>query len=100
MTQAALGATIEVPTIDGKAELKIKKGSQSGTLLQMKGKGIKALRTGRRGNQVVRVEVEVPKKLTKKQEELLRSFATTEEVNVTPERKSWFEKLKSYFSDE
>ena len=48
-TQAALGATIEVPTIDGKADLKVKKGSQSGALLHMKGKGIKALRSGRRG---------------------------------------------------
>ena len=63
----------------------------------MKGKGIKALRSGRRGDQVVRVEVEVPKKLTKEQEKLLRAFAETEEVNVTPQRKSFFAQIKSYF---
>lgn len=99
-TQAALGAKIEVPTIDGKDSLKIKKGTQSGALYTLKGRGIPAIRGGRRGDQIVRVAVEVPKKLTKKQEELLRTFAETEEVNVTPERKSWFEKLKSYFSDD
>ncbi|RMG09004.1 MAG: molecular chaperone DnaJ [Planctomycetota bacterium] len=96
-TQAALGAEIEVPTIDGKEILKVKKGTQSGALITMKGKGIKNLRTGRRGNQIVRVAVEVPRKLTKKQEELLRKLAETEEVNVSPQRKTFFEKLKSYF---
>ena len=96
-TQAALGAKIEVPTIDGKEELKIKSGTQSGSLYTIRGKGIPSVRGGKRGDQIVRVVVEVPKKLTKKQEELLRSFAETEEAHVTPERKSFFEKLKSYF---
>jgi len=96
-TQAALGAMIDVPTIDGKDSLKIKKGTQSGEILTMRGKGIPDPRSGRRGDQVVRVVVEVPKKLNKKQEDLLRSFAELEEVHVTPQRKSFFEKLKSYF---
>ena len=98
-TQAALGAEIDVPTIDGKDTLKIKKGAQSGSLLTLKGKGIPDVRSGRRGDQVVRIVVEVPKKLTKKQEELLRSLAELEEVNVTPQRKSFFDKIKEYFGD-
>lgn len=96
-TQAALGASIEVPTIDGKETLKIKKGTQSGDLYTMRGLGIPDPHGGGRGDQVVRVVVEVPKKLTKKQEELLRAFAETEEAHVSPERKTFFDKLKSYF---
>jgi molecular chaperone DnaJ len=96
-TQAALGATVEVPTIDGKEKLEVKRGTQSGSLYTLRAKGIPSVRGGRRGDQIVRVVVEVPKKLNKKQEELLRSFAETEEANVTPERKSFFDKLKSYF---
>ncbi|MGE0713536.1 MAG: molecular chaperone DnaJ [Planctomycetota bacterium] len=96
-SQAALGATIEVPTIDGKDSLTIKRGTQSGSLYTLRGKGIPSVRGGRRGDQIVRVVVEVPTKLTKKQEELLRAFAETEEKHVSPERKSFFEKLKSYF---
>ncbi|MBL4849316.1 MAG: molecular chaperone DnaJ [Planctomycetes bacterium] len=96
-TQAALGASIEVPTIHGRDSLKIKSGTQSGSLFSIKGQGIPNVRSGRNGDQIVRVAVEVPKKLTKRQEELLREYAETEEVNVTPERKSFFDKIKSYF---
>lgn len=96
-TQAALGATIEVPTIHGRDTLKVKAGTQSGSLFTLKGQGIPNVRSGRNGDQIVRVAVEVPKKLTKRQSELLREYAETEEVNVTPERKSFFDKLKSYF---
>lgn len=96
-TQAALGASIEVPTIDGKDTLKVKRGTQSGDLFTLSGKGIVDPHTGRRGDQVVRVVVEVPKKLTKKQEDLLRQLAETEEANVSPARKSFFDKIKGYF---
>ena len=87
-----------IVALDGRSTtLKVKKGSQSGAIFTMKAKGIKDLRSGRRGNQLVQVVVEVPRKLTKKQEELLRSFAETEEVHVTPQRKSFFDKIKDYF---
>jgi len=98
-TQAALGAAVEVPTVDGKDELKVKKGTQSGDVLRLKGKGIVDPHGGRRGDQVVRVVVEVPKKLTKEQDQLLRRLAELEEAHVTPQRKSFFAKLKSYFSE-
>jgi molecular chaperone DnaJ len=98
-TQAALGADVQVPTIDGKDQLKVKKGTQSGDLYTLRGKGIADAHTGERGDQIVRVVVEVPRKLTKKQEELLRSFAETEDANVSPQRKSFFDKLKSYFEN-
>jgi molecular chaperone DnaJ len=96
-SQAALGATVQVPTIEGKEELKIKRGTQSGDLYTLRGKGIVDPHTHERGDQVVRVVVEVPKKLTKKQEELLRAFAETEDAHVTPERQSFLDKIKSYF---
>ena len=96
-TQAALGATIEVPTVNGKAELKVKRGTQSGEVFELRGQGIADPRRGGRGDQFVQVVVEVPKKLNKKQEELLRQLAELEEANVSPHRKSFFEKLKSYF---
>ncbi len=97
-TQAALGAEIDVPTIDGKETLKIKAGTQSGSLLTLRGKGIPSVRRGApRGDQVVRVAVEVPKKLSSEQEELLRQFAELEDAHVSPRRRSFFDKLKDYF---
>ena len=96
-TQAALGTTLEVPTVDGKTELKIKRGTQSGEVYELRGQGIVDPRDGVRGDQFVQLVVEVPRKLNKKQEELLRQLAELEEANVSPRRKSFFEKLKSYF---
>lgn len=99
-SQAALGAELDVPGLGGrKHETKIPKGTQSGDILQIRGAGVPRLNSYGRGDQLVRVIVEVPKKLTKRQEELLRELAETEEANVTPERKSFFKKVKEYFSD-
>ena len=75
VTQAALGATIEVPTIDSKESVKIPKGTQSGKIFRLKGKGVAHLKGLGRGDQVVQVLVKIPTNLTKKQEELLREFA-------------------------
>jgi len=98
-SQAALGAKIPVPTIEGKtAMLTIPRGTQSGELLRMKGLGVPT--RGGRGSQVVQVLVEVPKKLTRQQETLLRKYAETEDINVTPHRKSFLEGIKSYFTEE
>lgn len=77
--QAALGAELEVPTIDGKVTLELPKGTQSGQLLRAKGQGMQRLQGRGRGDLFVRVTVQVPTKLTKRQEEILREFSKIEE---------------------
>lgn len=98
ISQAALGAEIEVPTLDGPLAHRIKGGTQSGDVVTLHGKGMPSLRTGRRGDLLVQVFVETPKHLTKRQEELFRELAELDKKHVTPQRKSFFEKLKSIFS--
>jgi molecular chaperone DnaJ len=73
-TQAALGATIEVPTLENREKIKIPKGTQSGNTLRLKGKGIPHLRGHGRGDQIIEIFVQTPVNLTKKQEELLKEF--------------------------
>jgi molecular chaperone DnaJ len=99
-SQAALGAKIEVPTLEGREELSIPPGTQPGEIFRLRGRGMPA--PGRRGtgDLVVQVALEVPKTLTDRQEELLRELAETERSNVSPHRKSFFEKLKDYFIPE
>lgn len=96
-TQAALGATLEVPGLSSKAEVKVPRGTQGGDMIVLGRKGLPDLHGHVRGNQLVRVVVEVPKKLTPEQEELLRKLAETEDAHVSEERKSFFDKLKEYF---
>lgn len=95
-TQATLGAVIEVPTLTGKVELKIKPGTQHGATYRLAGLGIPDLRTGRRGDELVQIVVEIPKKLSKDQKELLRRFAETEDKRVLPESRGFFDKLVDY----
>jgi molecular chaperone DnaJ len=97
-TQAALGAKVEVPTLTGKVELAIPRGTQHGQLFRMSGLGLPDLRTGRRGDEIVQVMVEIPKMLNKEQEQLLREFATTVDQSVLPESKGFFDKLMNYVS--
>ncbi len=75
---AALGGEVEVPTLEGTATLKIPEGTQSNTVFAMRGKGIPDIDTGSRGSENVSVVIEVPKKLTKRQKELMREFAKEE----------------------
>lgn len=96
--QAVLGDTIEVPTIDGNVKLSVAEGTQSGTKQRLKGKGIKRLQREGRGDQYVTLKVEVPKSLTKKQEELLRAFEDSLEEKNYPKKKSFKDKLKDLFS--
>ncbi len=93
-TQAVLGDEIEVPTLDGKVKLPIPEGTETGKVFRLRGKGVPVLNTSRRGDQYVRVNIEVPKNLTKKQKELLRDFAKSVGEEAYTERKSFFEKLK------
>ena len=99
-TQAALGAKVEAPTLTGKAELKIPRGTQHGRVFKLAGLGLPDLRTGRKGDELVQVLIEIPKRLNAEQEKLLRQFAETEDKTVLPESKGFFEKLKDYFSGE
>jgi len=92
-TQAALGAEVQVPTLEGSETLTIKKGTQYGELLRIEGAGLPNLRSGRRGDLIVVVKIETPKKLSSKQEELLRAFAETEDKDVNPESHGFFKKI-------
>ena len=73
--QAALGDEIEVPTLDGKVKYTIPEGTQTGTVFRLRDRGIKRIRGNSKGDQYVKVNIEVPKKLSEKQKELLREFA-------------------------
>jgi molecular chaperone DnaJ len=98
-TQAALGATIDVPSLDGTRQLKIPAGTQFGSLFRIRGQGLPDVRTGRTGDELVQVTVETPTGLNARQEELLREFAQTENRNVSPKSSSFFEKLKRHFGN-
>ncbi|MCH7812872.1 MAG: molecular chaperone DnaJ [Planctomycetes bacterium] len=98
ITQAALGAKVDVPTLTGRAELTIPRGTQSGQVLRLSGQGLPDLRSGHRGNELIMVVVETPRKLSAAQEQLLREFAKTEDRAVLPESKGFFEKMVDYFS--
>ncbi len=100
-TQAALGDSIEVPTLWGPEEVSLPAGTQNGDVLTLKKRGLPSARTGKKGNQLVQVIVEVPKKLTRRQRELLSEYAGTEKSQpdgATPQKKSFLEKLKDYFA--
>ncbi len=96
-TQAALGTTIDVPSINGTQGLKIPAGTQYGSVFRIKGKGLPDVRTHRTGDQLVQVTIETPTRLSGEQEELLRKFAETENTRVSPESTRFFEKLKKHF---
>src|SRR4051794_1905857 len=98
--QAALGAEIEVPTLDGPDHLQVPRGTQSGEILRIRGRGMPDISGRARGDELVEVMVETPKHLTPRQEELLREFAEIEHEQVSPRRKSFFEKLRDYFTEE
>ena len=75
ITQAALGGTVDVPTLEGQESLKIPKGTQSGKVFRLKGKGVPHLRGYGRGDQIIQTVVKIPTHLNKKQEDLLKEFA-------------------------
>jgi len=99
-SQAALGATIEVPTLDGKEEMEIPAGTQPGEVFTLKRRGMPDPRGGAVGDLHVQVQVEVPKKLDQTQEDLIRQLADHDQVNVTPHRKKFMERLKEFFIPE
>ena len=96
-TLAALGGTIEVPTLSGKATLKIPPATQSGTTFRLRDKGMPSLRGGRQGDQLVRVHVEVPSALTAEQRKILEEFARVSGDASEPISRTFFEKAKKFF---
>ena len=92
--QAALGAELEVPTLDGKVKYSIPEGTQTGTVFRLKGKGIPMLRRNGRGDQYVKVVVETPTHLSAKQKELLRQFEGGLKSNNHTKQKSFFDKMR------
>jgi len=94
-TQAVLGAEIEVPTLYGNEKIKIPPHSPSGKEFVLKGCGVPKLGGYSKGNQIVKVYIDVPKKLTKRQKELLEEFADLSGDEV---HRGFMEKLKEFFS--
>ena len=93
-----LGAKLEVPTLKGTEEMEIPAGTQHGEVFKLKGKGLPDVRSHRMGDELVQVLVEIPKKLTEKQKQLLREFAGTEDQSAMPQRKGFLDKLKDVFN--
>lgn len=92
--QAALGTELEVPTLDGKVRYTIPEGTQTGTVFRLKGKGIPFLRGNSRGDQYVKVNIEVPKRLDERQKALLREFAEISGDEAHEQRKGFFDKMR------
>jgi molecular chaperone DnaJ len=100
MTQAALGAEVEVPTIDGSAaKVKIPAGTQTGDQFRLRSKGFSVLRSTQRGDMYIQVAVETPQNLTRKQRELLEEFESEAKSHSTgsPEYEGFFAKVKEFF---
>lgn len=96
-SQAVLGAEVEVPTIDGKVQLTVPEGTQSGAPFRMRGKGIQYVNGRGRGDQLVTVVVEIPKKLTKTQREALKKFEESLKEENYEQRKGFFKGLREKF---
>ncbi len=97
-TQAALGADIDVPTLQGKVKYRIPEGTQSGAVFRLKGYGIQQLRGSGKGDLILTVQVEIPKKLNDKQKNLLKEFEQSLSGREYADSKSFLDKVKDLFS--
>ncbi len=100
IAQAALGAEVEVPTVDGPEKLVIPAGTQPGKVLTMRGKGVPYLRGNGRGDQLVLVNVEIPKRLTHEQKKLFEQLAASLGTEVKPQERGFFDKMKDFLGME
>jgi molecular chaperone DnaJ len=96
-SQAALGGAIEVPTLDGILTHELPRGIQTGEVLRFPGRGIYDARSRQTGDLLVQVVVETPRQLTPRQEELFRELAELDQKHVTPERRSFLDRLRDFF---
>jgi len=96
---AALGTSIEVPTIDGKVKIKIDAGTQSGKILRLRGKGVKSIEGYGQGDQLVHVNVWTPKKLSAEEKSVLESMRNSPNFEPSPGKsdKSFFDRMKEFF---
>ncbi len=97
-SQAALGTHLQIPLLDGKHDLEIPAGTQPGDVIRLRGKGMPDPHSRRKGDLLVEIHLEVPKRLNQRQEELLRELAELEKKDVSPHQKSFLAKLKDYFA--
>ncbi len=98
--QAALGAEVDAPTLDGRIRIKIPPGTEGGRVFRLRGHGVPDVRSGgQKGDLYVRVQIAVPKKMTPRQAELLREFANETGDEVYPERSSFLDKVKEFWDD-
>lgn len=99
--QAALGANVEIPTLEGKAKVKIQAGTQSGQILRLQSKGIPDIRRAYRGDLIVNLNVWTPKVLSKEEKAMVEKFNSSENFIPNPgkEENSFFSKVKSFFKD-
>lgn len=100
-TDAALGTHIEVPTIDGKAKIKIESGTQPGKVLRLRGKGLPELNSHHKGDLLVNINVWIPQKLSKEETKTLEKLNESENFKPNPSgrEKSFFDRMKEYFHD-
>jgi molecular chaperone DnaJ len=98
-TEAALGTNVEIPTVEGKAKIKIDPGTQPGKILRLKGKGLPSVNSYGRGDLLVNINIWVPKTLTKEEQKILESLRDFENFKPQPDRKekSFFSRMKEYF---
>ena len=94
IAQASLGDIVQVPTLEGEAELAIPAGTQWGTELRISGQGLPTLRSARRGDLVVVIRVDVPEHVTERQQELLAALAQELGTDVNPPERGFFERMK------
>jgi molecular chaperone DnaJ len=96
---AALGTSVEIPTIDGKARIKIEPGTQGGRILRLKGKGIKDINSYQKGDQLVHVNIWTPKTLSREERQILEKLQSSENFKPNPDKndKGFFERMKEYF---
>jgi molecular chaperone DnaJ len=92
--QAALGSELVVPTLDGKVKYSIPEGTQTGSIYKLKGKGIPFIKGTGRGDQYIKVNIDVPKRLNEKQKAILKEFADLSGDEIHDQRKSFFNKMK------
>ena len=99
-TDAAFGLQVEVPTIDGRAKIKIPAGTQSGKIFRLKGKGFPAVNSYEKGDQLVHINVWTPQQLTSEEKTILEKLATSQNFKPKPDinEKSFFDRIKEVFS--
>jgi molecular chaperone DnaJ len=99
--QAALGAEIKVPTLEGEAEIKVPAETQTGKVFRLRGKGVKSVRSGRHGDLICRAVVETPVRLTGEQRELLQQFESTfsgaDAAKHSPRDSNWLDGVKRFW---